>query len=85
MFQYINIKVVDFLLIKLLKGIPTMKNLEIREAIKKSRFMQYEIAQQIGISEFSLCRWFRQELTAEQKEKILTAIEQLKAGATDDK
>ena len=57
-----------------------MKNLNIKQAIKESRIMQYEIAAKIGISEYTLCKWFRKELTAEQQEKILAAITEIKAG-----
>ena len=57
-----------------------MKNLNIKQAIKESRIMQYEIAAKIGISEYTLCKWFRKELTAEQQEKILAAIAEIKAG-----
>lgn len=57
-----------------------MKNIDVKRAIKESRIMQYEIAAQIGVSECTLCRWFRKELTAEQKALILSAIETIKAG-----
>ena len=39
----------------------------IKRKIKESRIMQYEIAAKIGISEYTFCRWFRKELTAEQQ------------------
>ena len=52
----------------------------IKRKIKASRIMQYEIAAKIGISEYTFCRWFRKELTAEQQEKILAAITEIKAG-----
>lgn len=55
-------------------------NDKIKQAIKRSRFMQYEVAAAIGISEYTLCKWFRKELTAEQQDKILSAIDRLKAG-----
>ncbi len=58
-----------------------MKNQEIRQAIKESRIMQYEIAEQMGISEYTLCKWLRKELTAEQRERIYTAIAEIRAGA----
>lgn len=51
-----------------------MKNIEIKTKIKESRIMQYEIAAKIGISEYTLCRWFRKELTSEQRMQILDAI-----------
>ena len=59
-------------------------NYLVKELIKNSRFKQYEIAAQIGISEFNFSRWFRRELTPEQVEKVKTAIAELKAGDSDD-
>ena len=59
-----------------------MRNFEIREKIRKNRIMQYEIAAQIGVSEYTLCRWFRKELTDDQYRKIADAIEAIKEGET---
>ena len=55
-------------------------NYSIKQIIKESRYRQYEMAAKIGISEYTFCKWFRKELTQEQKELILSAIEELKAG-----
>lgn len=63
-----------------MKGNEAMKNEEIKLLIKQSRFFNYEIAEHIGISEVSLSRWFRKELSEEQKQKIIKAIEELKRG-----
>lgn len=57
-----------------------MNNVEIKRTIKESRIMQYEIAAQLGISEYTLCKWFRKELTDEQRMQILEAIAEIKAG-----
>ena len=57
-----------------------MKNSEIKRTIKESRIMQYEIAAKMGISEYTLCKWFRKDLTSEQRMQILDAIAALKAG-----
>ena len=57
-----------------------MKNSEIKRTIKESRIMQYEIAAKMGISEYTLCKWFRKELTSEQRMQILDAIAALKDG-----
>ena len=57
-----------------------MKNSEIKRAIKGSRIMQYGGGGGGGISEYTLCKWFRKELTAEQQERILAAIADIKAG-----
>lgn len=55
-------------------------NYSIKQIIKESRYRQYEIATKIGISEYTFCKWFRKELTQEQRELILSAIEELKTG-----
>ena len=55
-----------------------MANAEIRELIRKRRLRHYEIAEAIGINEFTLSRWLRNELTDEKKREIVEAIEQIK-------
>ncbi len=50
---------------------------------EKSRFYQYEIANEMGITEFALCRWLRYELTVDQKQRILDAISSLRAKADE--
>lgn len=55
-----------------------MANLEIKQVIQKNRLKQWEIANQLGISEYTLCRKLRKELPKEEKDKIFNAIEELK-------
>ncbi len=55
-------------------------NYSIKQIIKESRYRQYEIAAKIGISEYTFCKWFRKELTSEQRMQILDAIAALKDG-----
>lgn len=56
-----------------------MFNLEIRDALKKSRVYGYEVAEALGVPETSFSRSMaRKELSAEQKEHILSVIEILK-------
>ena len=55
-------------------------NETIKQKIKESRVMQYEIAAKIGVSEFTFCRWFRKPLTAEQERLIVSAISEIRAG-----
>lgn len=55
-----------------------MKNKEIRKLINDNRIYYYEIAHIIGISEFTLSIWFRKELSAIKKEKIISAINTIK-------
>lgn len=60
-----------------------MNNNQIRNAIKQSRFFNYEISAAIGISECALSKWFRKPLTAEQQQAILQAIDKLKGGVAN--
>lgn len=57
-----------------------LNNLEIRLKIKQNRLLHYEIAKQIGISEFTLCKWLRYELDDSKKNLILSAINNLTRG-----
>lgn len=52
-----------------------MKNEEIRVALFKNRFYQYELAEWLGISDTSLIRLLRKDLPADIVEKILNVIE----------
>ena len=53
-------------------------NERIKQEIKKSRIHNYELAETIGITEYSFSRWFRKELTESQQEQIREAIKQIK-------
>ena len=54
-----------------------MKNLDIRELLKENRVRQWQVADKLGIAEMTLVRKLRYELTAEEKQKIFTIIEEL--------
>lgn len=54
-----------------------MKNVEIREILRKKRVFNYEVAQQLGITEFTFCRWLRDELSDERKRLVLEAISRI--------
>lgn len=64
----------------ILKGLFDMNNLEIRTAIKQKRLYHYEVAEKLGITEITFCRWLRKELSSEQKQKVLSAINELTTG-----
>jgi predicted XRE-type DNA-binding protein len=61
-----------------------MNNIEIREAIKKNRLYNYEVAAALGVSEFTLSRKLRNELGQEEKEKLLEVIEKVAKGWRHD-
>ena len=54
-----------------------MNNSEIRQAMKVNRLYSYEVAVALGVSEFTLSRKLRNELSQDDKEKILAVIEKL--------
>lgn len=57
-----------------------MYNIDIRDAIKSRGLYGYQVAERIGMTEFSFSRMLaRKELTAERKKQILDAI-----GGEDD-
>ena len=53
-------------------------NEEIKDYIRQSGIYQWQIAKQLGIHETVFCRWFREKLTQEQKQKIYDAISCIK-------
>lgn len=53
---------------------PNKANKEIRDALDAHKMKQWQLADLLGISEFTLTRWLRKELTEQQKEIIMTAI-----------
>ena len=55
-----------------------MLNSDIRSAIKKHNLRQYQVAEKIGVSEFTFVRWLRRELSDERRAKVMKAIEELR-------
>ena len=51
-----------------------MANEEIRELLRKKRIRHYEVAEQLGISEYTFCKYLRNELTDEKKKLVINAI-----------
>lgn len=51
-----------------------MKNIEVREALKKNHLKQWELAEILGISEFTLSRRLRKELSEAEKSRIISLI-----------
>lgn len=55
-----------------------MRNERIKEAMKRQGLKQWEVAELIGISEFTMCRKMRHELPAEEQDQIVRLIEERK-------
>lgn len=56
-----------------------MKNEVIRKVLKDSGMKQWELAEKLGISEFTLSRKLRNELPQEEQERLLNLIQSRKA------
>lgn len=56
--------------------ITSKANQEVREALHNKGMKQWELADMLGISEFTLTRWLRKELTEDKKELLLKAIDE---------
>ena len=62
----------------IVKGDMHMKaNQNIRKMIETRRLKHCEIANKIGVSESTFCRWMRTELPPEKKAKIEKAIQEI--------
>lgn len=54
-----------------------MENTRIRVSILKSGFKNYEIAKQMGITQFHFSRLLRTKLSKDNQDRILKAIQEL--------
>ncbi len=57
-----------------------MKKEEVKLIMKKNRVKQWEVAEAMEISEFTLCRWLRKDLKGKQLERLNSAIKQVRSG-----
>lgn len=47
-------------------------------------YKNYQVAEVLGVTEFTFCRWLRKELSSERREQIIAAIEKLSKGAINE-
>ncbi len=52
-------------------------NQEVKDRIKAAGVKQWQVAKACGVSEWTLVRWLRDELTEERRNAIFSAIEAL--------
>ena len=60
-----------------------INNKTIKEAIKNAHLFQWQVADKLGVSEQTLIRWLRKEVSSEKETEILKVIDELKAGDTN--
>lgn len=56
-----------------------MKNIRIRTALLDAKMKQWELADALGVSEYTMCKRLRKELPKEEQEKIIRLIQERKA------
>ena len=54
-----------------------MKNKEIRLKLWEKKIPLWKVAEKVGVTEVTICRWFRNELTGEKLARVQTAIDEL--------
>ena len=59
---------------------PKKTNELIRESLRKNKVYQWQLAEQLGIAEYTLTRMFRHELPEEQQRELCKMIEKIKEG-----
>lgn len=58
-----------------------MANEDIRQEMKNNKITQWQIAHILGVCEQTILRWFRFPLEGDQRQRVLSAINQLKKEA----
>lgn len=61
-----------------------MENIEIRTAYMAAGIKQWQLAKALGLSETHFSRKLRQELSTEEKDRVIATIEKLSKGANVD-
>ena len=54
---------------------------DLKTTMKDAKVKQWQVAKQMGVSEFTFCRWLREELSPERHAQVLAAIDELKKEA----
>ena len=61
-----------------------MYNLDVRLKIKQNRLCHYEVAREMGVSEFTFCKWLRKEMSEDKKKLVLSAIDKIIRGERNE-
>lgn len=57
-----------------------MKKEEVKLMMKRDQVKRWEVAEAMGISKFTLCRWLRKDLKGKQLERLNSAIRKVRSG-----
>lgn len=61
-----------------------MYNLDVRLKIKQNRLCHYEVAREMGVSEFTFCKWLREEMSEDKKKLVISAIDKIIRGERNE-
>ena len=62
-----------------------MSNQEMKKLLKEEHIYMWEVAKKLSIHEATFSKWFREELTEEKQQQILSAVEAIKLDRLDTK
>lgn len=55
-----------------------MDNKQIRAVMRDNNIYMWQVANKLKVNETSFCKWFREELSEERKQQVMSAIEEIK-------
>lgn len=55
-----------------------MSNEQIKTLMRENKIYMWQVAKKLGVHETSFCKWFREQLSQEQVQKVLSAVEEIK-------
>ena len=55
-----------------------MNNQEIKAVLRENHIYMWEVAKKLNVHETVFSRWFREELSEERKQLVLSAVEEIR-------
>lgn len=62
-----------------------MENEEIRRRLRSANIPLWKLGRELGVTEVTMVRWFREELPQEKRQRILKVIEKLEEERYDER
>lgn len=54
-----------------------MSNQKIKEMMKQNNIYMWQVAKKLNVNETSFCKWFREPLSEQRKQQILSAVNEI--------
>lgn len=55
-----------------------MSNEQIKTLMRENKIYMWQVAKRLNVHETSFCKWFREQLSQEQVQRVLSAVEEIK-------